>query len=67
MYDNKQRFKSKVVWLSVISLILIILNTFGVFEGIGITETEQKIIVDSFLSILVLFGFLNNPTDKENF
>ena len=68
MIDTKQnRLKSKVVWVSVVSLVLLILNTAGVFDKIGMSETSVKIIADSILSILVLFGGLNNPTEGNNF
>lgn len=68
MIDTKQnRLKSKVVWVSVVSLVLLILNTAGVFDKIGMSETSVKIIADSILSILVLFGVLNNPTEGNNF
>jgi uncharacterized membrane protein len=68
MENNMQnRLRSKVVWLSAISLILLILNTFGVFDKIGTDETSVKVVIDSFLSILVLFGILNDPRDPKNF
>jgi uncharacterized membrane protein len=68
MFNEKQkRWKSKVVWASVGGLILLLLNSFGVFEKIGITATTAKVIIDSILSILVLFGILNNPTEEGEF
>jgi uncharacterized membrane protein len=68
LYNNKQdRIRSKAVWVSVISLILLIFNSFGIFEKIGADETAFKTIFEMILTILVGFGILNNPTDKENF
>jgi uncharacterized membrane protein len=67
MHPSQERFKSKVVWLSVLFLVLSVLNTAGIFEKIGVTEGMAKMTVETILSILVLFGVLNNPTDKENF
>ena len=69
MYNNNKqdRLKSKAVWVSVISLILLIFNSFGIFEKIGADETVFKNIFDMLLTVLVGFGVLNNPTDKENF
>jgi uncharacterized membrane protein len=67
LYENKQnRLKSKVLWSSVISLILLILNTAGVFNKIGMSETSIKVILDSILSIFILFGIINNPTDEKS-
>lgn len=63
----QNRFKSKVVWLSVISMILLILDTLGVYKKIGITQDSIRVVIDAVLSILVLFGVLNNPTDTEKF
>jgi uncharacterized membrane protein len=57
------RLKSKVVWVSVVSLVLLILNTAGVFDKIGMSETSIKVIADSILSILVVLGILNSPID----
>lgn len=68
--DNNKtvnRWKSKIVWSSSFALILIILGSLGLYEKIGITEERMKTIIDSILSILVIFGVLNNPTDSENF
>lgn len=60
-----KRYKSKTVWTSTLSLVLIILGNLGLYKKIGITQENMKIIVDSGLSILVILGILNDPT-KEN-
>lgn len=65
--DKQNRFKSIVVWTSVASLLLLILNTAGVFDKLGMDQTAAKVIIDSILTILVLLGILNNPNDKANF
>lgn len=61
------RYKSKVVWISVMSLVVLILSKCGLLSKIGIDEGTLKIVIDSILSILVIFGILNNPTNKEGF
>lgn len=58
------RLKNKIVWTSIFSLLLIIFGSFGVYEKIGITEEKFQIAIDSFLSILVILGILNDPTLK---
>lgn len=68
MINNKQsRFKSKVVWTTVISLLLLIVGEFGIWEYSGIAESNVRLVIDSILSILVIFGILNNPTDEDKF
>lgn len=63
----KERLKSWAVWLSVFGALGIILNSLGLFEKMGITSTEFDVIINAVGSILVAFGILNNPTDKEHF
>lgn len=63
----KERLKSWAVWLSVFGAIGIILNSFGVFEQIGLTAGEWDVIINAIGGVLVAFGILNNPTDKDHF
>lgn len=63
----KERLRSWAVWLSVFGAIGIILNSLGLFEKLGITSAEFDVVVNAFGGILVAFGILNNPTDKEHF
>jgi phi LC3 family holin len=61
----QSRFKSKVVWLAVISQIMAILLALGVID---VSQNEIiNTIVASVLQLLVLFGVLNNPTDGSSF
>ena len=57
------RFKSWAVWVSIGALIVFCVKEFA---GIDISNT-----VDGFLNVLlpllVAFGIVNNPADKENF
>ena len=65
---NKQnRLKSKLMWTTVIGLILMIVGELGLWSKIGISESNLRYILDSILSILVVFGILNNPTEKDTF
>ena len=44
-----------------------LLNTFGVFEKVGIDSTTWDVVVNAIGTILVMFGVLNNPTNREHF
>lgn len=57
-----ERAKSKVVWLTVLSQILVIVALVNP-ELNSVTKT----VATSVLEILTVFGVLNNPTDSENF
>ena len=63
----KTRLKSWAVWLSVLGAVGVILNALGRFEAWGITSDSWQNIITAIGSILVGFGILNNPTDKQNF
>lgn len=56
----QNRFKSKVLWGSVASLILLIINQFN-----AIDSEQIKTAIDVILGILVTFGILNNPTNSK--
>jgi uncharacterized membrane protein len=59
------RWKSKVVWMSIASLFFIVMGNLGLYKKIGITEDVFKSTVDSVLSVLVVLGILNNPTTEK--
>ena len=58
----KERFKSPVLWLATFALIGFITKTW-----IGWEIPEFDTFVELVLAVLVAFGVVNNPTDKENF
>ena len=61
-----ERLKSKVVWTAVAALIALLLNNYGLWGYLGMTEDVFMELVNMILAILVMVGILNNPTDKEN-
>ncbi len=63
----KERLRSWAVWVSVLGAVGVILNSLGVFEKIGIDNAAFDVIVNFVGSILIAFGILNNPTDKNCF
>ncbi len=64
---KQPRWRSWAVWVSVLGALWTIANSFGLTQKIGIEETTFKSVVDALGVILIGFGILNNPTDKENF
>ena len=63
----QNRLKSKAVWISIASFVIFVLVQFGILEKVGLSEDTFKYMIDTILSILVVLGILNNPTDKNNF
>ncbi len=61
---EQKRWKSPVLWASIIAQILSILMMTGVID-IGLHEDINQIAA-GVMQLLVLAGVLNNPTDKKN-
>ncbi len=64
---KQSRFESKVFWAALIAQIISIIGYLGLWETWGVMPEQVETVVSSILQMLVLFGVLNNPTDKENF
>lgn len=58
----QNRLRSKVLWMSVFALVYFVLKNW-----FDIEIPQWDVFVDLLLGVLVGFGILNNPTDKENF
>ena len=63
MKEFLSRFKSWAVWLSIGSLVVFCAKEFG---GIDISSKVNGLL-DVLLPLLVAFGIVNNPTDREHF
>jgi len=60
--DMKKRFKSKAVWIAVLSQVLLLV-------ALSIPELSDtvKVVGGSLIEIATLFGILNNPTETDKF
>lgn len=65
--EKQNRLKSWAVWSSAVGALWLILSAFGLPQKWGVTNETFKIVLDAIGTILVGFGILNNPTDKEHF
>jgi uncharacterized membrane protein len=63
MKEFLERFKSWALWVSIAALIVFCVKEFA---GVDISETVNGLL-DVLLPILVAFGIVNNPTDRQNF
>ena len=57
------RFKSWAVWVSIGALVVFCVKEFA---GVDISETVDGLL-NVMLPVLVAFGIVNNPTDRERF
>lgn len=60
----QNRFKSKVLWVSIVSQILALLIALDVID-LAVSDAIKAIAV-SVCELLVTFGILNNPTNSQN-
>ena len=58
----KERIKSPVLWLAIGALVAFVFKNWFGFE-----IPEWNTFVELFLAVLIAFGVVNNPTDKNNF
>ena len=63
MKDFLNRFKSWAVWLSIAALVVFCVKEFA---GVDIGDTVDGLL-NVLLPVLVGFGIVNNPTDKNHF
>ncbi len=56
-----ERFRSWALWLSLAALIVFCVKTF---TGVDISETVDE-FMDLLLPVLIGFGIINNPTNKN--
>ena len=63
MKEIISRFRSWAVWVSIGALVVFCTKEF---VGIDISETVNGLL-DVLLPLLVAFGIVNNPTDKNHF
>ncbi|SHH90258.1 MULTISPECIES: phage holin [Clostridium] len=59
--NDSSRFKNYALWISVFSLIPLILEAFG----LNIIPKNYNEIVTAVLSVLVMAGIINNPSTES--
>ena len=58
-----ERFKSWALWTAIAALVVFCVKEFA---GVDISSTVDGLL-NVLLPVLVAFGIVNNPTDRENF
>ena len=63
---TQERLRSKVLWVGVIALVMLVLGNYGLYDAIGMTSDTFKAMADLILGILITAGVVNNPTDGKD-
>ena len=58
-----ERFKSWALWTAIAALVVFCVKEFA---GVDISKTVNGFL-NVLLPVLVAFGIVNNPTDRNNF
>ena len=58
-----ERFKSWALWTAIAALVVFCVKEF---IGVDISDTVDGLL-NVLLPVLVAFGIVNNPTDREHF
>ena len=60
--NMQNRLRSKVLWVSIFALFYFVLKNW-----FNVEIPQWDVFVELLLAVLVGFGIINNPTDKDNF
>ena len=64
---KQNRFKSPVFWSAVVAQILSLGQITGIWAKYGIDTGMIGDVVAGVLQLFVLFGVMNNPSNKDSF
>ena len=64
---TQNRFKSWATWVAIAGAVWMLLSALGLPQQWGLTADTWNTVLNAIGAILVGFGILNNPTDKDNF
>lgn len=64
---KQNRWQSPVLWAAVVAQVMTILQITGAFRAMGLDAGIVGDVAASLIQILILFGVLNDPTNKVGF
>lgn len=62
---NNNRFKNYAMYVSLVGLVGLILQSYGLFAKLGLTDKTFNDIANGILTFLVAAGIINNPTTEN--
>jgi uncharacterized membrane protein len=64
---KQNRFKSWAAWLTLLPVIILLGDTYGLWNLINMPQDVFTQVFTGIGAILVAFGIFNNPENKESF
>ena len=62
---EQSRWKSKIVWVTIVALIILVGGNYGLWDAIGMTSEVFQKAADLIITVLVAVGIINNPENAE--
>ena len=62
---TQNRWKSKIVWTTIVALVVLVGGNYGLWNYIGMTSEVFQQAANLVLTVLVAVGIINNPSDSE--
>jgi phi LC3 family holin len=59
-------FKNKTFWISLASIIVLMIQNIGELFGFSVASDDIMAIINSVCGVLIVLGILNNPTKKTD-
>ena len=64
---TQSRWLSKYMWAAYVSLAMLILGNYGLYDLIGMDSNVFQRLMDLVFIVITGYGVGNNPTDKEKY
>lgn len=63
--NTQSRWKSSILWTTIVAVILLLGSNYGLWDVIGMTSDTFQTLANLVLTALVALGIVNNPSDSE--
>lgn len=64
---KQSRYKSKVFWLGILSILFLLMSNYGLYDIIRMPEGIFREIINTLCVMFGLIAVGNNPTNKIGF
>lgn len=67
MKTTQNRFFSKAAWTAAAALLLLVGDTFRLWDAIGITGEAAQAVLNGLLAVVAALGIFNDPTNRTGY
>lgn len=66
-YVSQPKYKSPYFWAGIVSILLIVMGNYGLYDVIKMPEGTVRLIIDLFFTAIGWFGVWNDSGNKNKF